>query len=389
MTEGRKVHSRLVAQTDVGTGNGTGGTGAQCLSAGRTDGYVGLGPNWPCDERSHDFSREETMTDRRHFLYTLGAAALGALAPRAAQAEGIELVKIYYGFPAGSAGDSVARRVAEKMAGSPYTRNPAVVENKPGAGGRIALETLKGAPADGSVLALTPFSCTGIYPHIYRKLSYDPAKDFVPVSMAAVIHYGLAVGPLVPASVTSVKDFLAWAKANPDQASYGSPAAGSMPHFIGALLGLNNGVNLRHVPYRGSVPGVTEVVGGQIAAMVTPSGDFIANHKAGRLRLLATTGKARSPFSPDVPTLAEQGFPELTAEEWLGFYAPAKTPIAKIAAANATINAAIRDKSVIDTLAVVGLIAQGSTAEEMALSQRVESERWGRLVKKIGFTAES
>ncbi|RST48990.1 Bug family tripartite tricarboxylate transporter substrate binding protein [Variovorax sp. MHTC-1] len=330
------------------------------------------------------------MTDRRHFLHTLGAtAALAALHPLAALAQTIEQVKILYGFPAGSAGDSVARRVGEKLAGSAFTRNSAVVENKPGAGGRIALEVLKGAPADGSVLALTPFSCTSIYPHIYGKLSYDPVKDLAPVSIAAVMHHGLAVGPLVPASVKTVKDFLAWAKANPNEASYGSPAAGSTPHFIGALLGINNGVELRHVPYRGSIPGVTDVVGGQIAAMVTPSGDFIANHKAGKLRLLATSGKARSPFSPEVPTLAEQGFAELTTEEWFGFYAPAKTPTAVIAAANAAINAAIKEKAVVDSLAVVGLIAQGSTVEEMARSQRAEFERWGPLVKKVGFTAES
>ena len=330
------------------------------------------------------------MTDRRHFLHTLGAtAALGALAPLAALAQALEQVKIYYGFPAGSAGDSVARRVGEKMAGSAYTRNAAVVENKPGAGGRIALEVLKAAPADGSVLALSPFSCTSIYPHIYKKLSYDPVKDVVPVSIAAVMHHGLAVGPLVPASVKNVKDFLAWAKANPDQASYGSPAAGSTPHFIGALLGINNGVELKHVPYRGSIPGVTDVVGGQIAAMVTPSGDFIANHKAGKLRLIATSGRARSPFSPEVATLAEQGYAELTTEEWFGFYAPAKTPASVIASANAAINAAIKDKAVIDSLAVVGLIAQGSTVEEMARSQGAEFERWGPLVKKVGFTAES
>ncbi|MBT2303100.1 twin-arginine translocation signal domain-containing protein, partial [Variovorax paradoxus] len=118
------------------------------------------------------------MTDRRHFLHTLGAAAaLAALHPLAALAQTLEQIKIYYGFPAGSAGDSVARRVGEKLAGSAYTRHAGVVENKPGAGGRIALEVLKGAPADGSTLALSPFSCTSIYPHIYGKLSYDPVKD--------------------------------------------------------------------------------------------------------------------------------------------------------------------------------------------------------------------
>jgi tripartite-type tricarboxylate transporter receptor subunit TctC len=156
------------------------------------------------------------MIQRRTFVQAFGAsaslAALGGLAPLSARAQAFEQIKIYYGFPAGSAGDSVARRVGEKMAGTPYARNPGVVENKPGAGGRIALESLKASPADGSVLAVSPFSCTSIYPHIYSKLAYDPFKDIVPVSIGAVMHHGLAVGPLVPANVKTVKDYLAWAR---------------------------------------------------------------------------------------------------------------------------------------------------------------------------------
>ncbi|HSV34744.1 MAG TPA: Bug family tripartite tricarboxylate transporter substrate binding protein [Ramlibacter sp.] len=328
------------------------------------------------------------MTTRRQLLQaSLGAALLPSM--QLASAQTVEQVKIYYGFPPGSAGDSVARRVGEKMAGSPYTRNAAVVENRPGAGGRIALDVLKSAPSDGSVLALSPFSATAIYPHIYTRLSYDPFRDLVPVSIGAVMHHGLAVGPMVPATVKTVKDFLAWAKANPREASYGSPAAGSTPHFIGALLGMNYGAELKHVPYRGSVPGVTDLVGGQIASMVTPSGDFIPNHKAGKIRLLATSGRQRSPFTPDVPTFAEQGFPEFVVEEWFGFYAPPKTPSLLVNRANAAINAALKEKSVIDSLAVVGLIAQGSTPEAMAKSQKAEFDRWGPLVKRVGFTSDS
>lgn len=329
------------------------------------------------------------MQTRRTFIQAAGGGALASLLPLAASAQALDQVKIYYGFPAGSAGDSVARRIGEKVAGSAYSRNVAVVDNRPGAGGRIALEVLKSAPADGSVLALSPFSCTSIYPHVYSKLSYDANKDFVAVSIGAVMHHGLAVGPKVPTSVVTVRDFLAWAKANPQEANYGSPAAGSTPHFIGALLGLTANVDLRHVPYRGSVPGITDVVGGQIAAMVTPSGDFLANHRAGKLRMIATSGRQRSPFSPEVPTFAEQGFAELTTEEWFGFYAPAQTPAAAIARANAAVNAAVKERAVIDSLGVVGLIARGSTANEMAKSQQAEFERWGPLVKRIGFTAES
>jgi tripartite-type tricarboxylate transporter receptor subunit TctC len=327
-----------------------------------------------------------TLTRRQSLIL----AAAGAIVPSwPARAQTIEQPKFLYGFPAGSAGDIVCRRVAERVAGTAYAKHAAVVENKPGAGGRIALDTLKTSPADGSVLAMTPFSATAIYPHVYKKLSYDPVQDFVPVSIAAIIHHGLAIGPMVPASVSDVKGFLAWAKANPDKANYGSPAAGSTPHFLGALLGLSQNVDLKHVPYRGSVPGITDVVGGQIAAMFTPAGDFLANHRAGKLRLIGTSGKARLPFAPEVATFGEQGLGELTTEEWFGFYAPARTPAAMVAAANAAINAGLKDKSLIDGLAVVGLLAQGSTPDEMARSQRAEFERWGPLVKRIGFTADS
>jgi tripartite-type tricarboxylate transporter receptor subunit TctC len=134
---------------------------------------------------------------------------------------------------------------------------------------------------------------------------------------------------------------------------------------------------------------VTDVVGGQIAAMVTPHGDFLANHRAGKMRILATSGSKRSPFVPEIPTFAEQGFPDLVVDEWFSFFAPAKTPANVIAAANAAINVAVKDKSVVDSLAMVGLIAQGSTVEELARSQKEQFDRWGPLVKRVGFTAES
>jgi tripartite-type tricarboxylate transporter receptor subunit TctC len=329
------------------------------------------------------------MTTRRQFAKALGSAAvLGALHPLAALADAINQVKILYGFPAGSAGDSVARRVGDKLGNTAFTRNAAVVENKPGAGGRIALEALKGSPADGSVLAVAQASALSTYPHIYTRLAYTIA-DFAPVSIGAVMTHGLAVGPMVPAKVTTLKDYIAWAKANPKDASYGSPGAGSTPHFLGALLGLNSGAELKHIPYRGSLPAVNDVVGGQIASSVTPAGDYLPFTKAGKLRVLATSGTQRAPYLPDVPTFSEQGFPELVAEEWFGFLAPAKTPASVIAAANAAITSALKDPAIVDGLFAVGLVAKGSTPEEMKRSIQSEYERWGPLVRKIGFTAES
>ncbi len=325
---------------------------------------------------------------RRHTLGLAASLALPAVHLRA-HAQSFEQAKILYGFPAGSAGDIACRRVAERMGGSAYSKNAPIVENRPGAGGRVALEGLKAAAADGSVLAMTPFSAISIYPHVYRKMGYDGLADFTPVSTSAIIHHGLAIGPQVPASVTNVRQFLDWARANPDKANYGSPGAGSTPHFLGALLGLAANVDMKHVPYRGSVPGVTDVVGGQIAAMFTPAGDFLANHRAGKLRLIGTSGKTRLPFQNDIATFAEQGFGDLTLEEWFGFYAPARAPAGVVAAANAAINQALRDRSLGDTLATVGLIPSGSTIDEQQRSQRAEFERWAPLIKRIGFTADS
>ncbi len=330
------------------------------------------------------------MNNRRNFVQSAGAlAAIGALSPLVARAQGLEQVKIVNGFPAGGTADATSRRVGEHMRGSAFTKNTAVVENKPGAGGRIACETVKNAAPDGSTLLLTPYSCTAVYPHIYTKLSYDPFKDLMPVSIAAVMHHGLAVGPMVPETVKTVRDYVAWCKANPGKASYGSPAAGSLPHFLGALLSSYTGVPLTHVPYRGSVPGVADLIGGQLASMFTPSGDFLANHKAGKIRMIATSGPTRSRFSPEVPTFAEQGFSELTTEEWFGFYAPANTPGNVIDNANAAINAALKQTPVVNSLGTFGLVAAGSTVREMDRSQREAHFRWGPLVRHIGFTGMS
>lgn len=330
--------------------------------------------------------------NRRLALQTLGLAA-ASLSPWSALAQNsllpVEQVKILCGFPAGGTADTTSRRVGDKLAGSTYTRNPAVVENKTGAGGRIAIEAVKNATPDGSTLLLSAYSMLLIYPHIYRRLPYDPFKDFAPVAMASVLSHGLAVGPMVPASVKTVKDFVAWCKAHPDRASYASPAAGSTPHFLGALLSLNTGVAMTHVAYRGSVPGVSDLIGGQIAAMFTPHGDFLANHRAGKLRLLATSGKSRSPFVPEVATFAEQGFPELTVEEWFGFFAPAKTPASVVVAANSAINQSLKDKGLLDSLALQGLLPLGGSSDDMAKDMRRQFDYWGPVVKRIGFTADS
>lgn len=316
-------------------------------------------------------------------------AFLAAVIAHPARAQALDQARLLYGFPAGSAGDVAARQIAARLASSRYAQVAPWVENKVGAGGRVALEALKASPADGATLVLTPMSTLAIYPHVFRQLGYDPVRDLAPVGTAAVTHHGLAVGPAVPPDVVDLRSLVAWAKANPKQASYGSPGAGSTPHFLGALLGQAKGLDWQHVPYRGAVPGINDVVAGQVAAMLAPTGDFLSFHRAGRLRLLATSGARRLPFAPEVPTFGEQGLPELTVEEWFAFYARAGSPLAVVEAASQAIQAALAAPALSNALAAVGLLPQASGPQQLAAWQREAFDRWGPLVRRVGFTADS
>ncbi len=326
------------------------------------------------------------MTTRRHFITTAAAASASVLAPQA-WAQHLKATKVVVGFAPGGTTDLVARRIADKLGGG--FADAAIVDNRPGAGGQIACITVKNGPADGQMLLCTPYSCMVIYPFVYKKLGYDPVADFTPVGIAATTSQAMAVGPMVPASVKTVPDYLEWVRAHPQYTGYGSPAPGSTSHFLGALLGMEAKLPLVQVPYRGAVPGIADLIAGQIPVMFTTTGDLLPHYKAGKLRLLATSAPQRTPFTPDVPTFAEQGFASLSSEEWFGLYAPAHTSAAVVQAANNAMRKALQERSVIDSLAQLGLIAAASSPADMAESQRAQTERWGPLVKKIGFTADS
>lgn len=325
--------------------------------------------------------------DRRRLVQAVTALLLPALAmPTRAQTT-LETVKIITGFPPGGTSDALCRRVAAKL--TPGYARSAVVENRTGAGGQIAIQGVRTLPPDGATILQTPMSMLGVYPHIYRKLAYDPVADLSPVSLGCTFDFGFAVGPSVPATVRNVAEFLAWCKANPDKANYGSPAAGSVPHFIGVLLGRSAGVDLKHVPYRGTQPAILDMIGGQVQAVCGPIGEFTQHVAAGKCRLLAATGASRSRFAPDTPTLVEQGLRDMAFSEWFGFYLPGKAPAEVVQRANAALRAALADKETVDGLAVMGLEAKSSTPAELATLLDNDTRRWGPIVKAIGFTAES
>ena len=323
------------------------------------------------------------MIDRRQ-LTLAGAGLLAGLGTARAQAP--DTARILVGFPPGGTTDAVARRVADKLRG--VRAKTVLVDNKPGAGGRLAVEELKRSPNDGSVMLMTPAAMITLYPHLYTKLSYG-IDDVTPVCTACQLSFGFGVGPAVPDSVKNIKDFVAWAKAKPDMANYGSPGAGTPPHFIGALLCKEAGVDLRHVPYRGSAPGIQDLLGGQVSAFTSPIGDYLPHLKSGKLRLLATSGAKRARFAPDVATYTEQGYKDLEFSEWYGFFLPGKAAPDLVQQLAAAIKAAVAAPDVIEGFAQLGLEASANTPAELAAAVRRENQAWGPVVKRVGFTPES
>jgi tripartite-type tricarboxylate transporter receptor subunit TctC len=326
------------------------------------------------------------MLNRRHFvLSSAGAATLGW--PLHSLAAPLDTAKVLCGFPAGGTTDAVSRKVAEKLQSGGYAKT-ALVDNKPGAGGRLAVDELRRSAPDGSTLLLTPAAMITLYPHIYTRLPYR-IEDVTPVCTAGRLVFGFGVGPAVPESVKDLKGFLAWAKANPNNANYGSPGAGTPPHFVGALLAKESGLDLRHVPYRGSAPGIQDLLGGQVAAFSSPIGDYLQYLKSGKLRLLATSGPTRSRFAPDVPTYAEQGFKGLTMAEWYGFFLPGKATRDTVQQAANAIRVAVASPDVVEAFAQLGIEAGANTPDELARAVKEENAAWGPIVKAVGFTPEN
>jgi tripartite-type tricarboxylate transporter receptor subunit TctC len=228
--------------------------------------------------------------DRREFLTATVGAGAAALGPTTAVAQLVDKpARIIVGFAAGGSLDTIARVIADQMGG--YAPS-IIVDNRPGAAGRIALEALKASPADGTVFILTPASPLVLHPYIYKKLNYDPINDFAPITTVGRVGYDLAVGPKVPDTVKTIQDFVAWCGANPKDAAFGSPGAGSGHHFAGVMFAQAANLDMVHVPYRGAAPAVQDVLAGQIASNISV-GLHIPLHREGKPRILATAGAAR------------------------------------------------------------------------------------------------
>ncbi|UUX94472.1 Bug family tripartite tricarboxylate transporter substrate binding protein [Aquabacterium sp. J223] len=323
------------------------------------------------------------MNRRRHIVLAgLGLAGLPLAGTALAQGKPMRIV---VGFPAGGSSDALARLLAEAL----RTRidAPVLVENRAGAGGRLGIEAVKAAEADGSVMLITPNPMITMYPHLYKRLAYDPQKDLVPVGRLATFPLFIGVGPSVPASVKNIKDLMQWFKANPDKAFYGTPGPGSTPHFIGMMLGKAAGVPLTHAAYKGDAPAIQDLLGGQIAMSVNTPAAQLPHVPGGRLRVLATTGAQRSPQLPDVPTLVESGF-NIVTRDWFGAFVPAATPAPVVQRLQAQVREALNTKEVQDGLAKLQLQANFAPPQEFARLIREDTEQWGPVIRESGFTPD-
>ena len=316
---------------------------------------------------------------RREFT-ALAAASLTPLA----HAQADKTLRVMVGFPPGGSIDIVARVLADKM--KDELKANIVVENRAGAGGRLAADLLKSAPADGSVVMITPVVVPVLAPLVFSKLNYNPATDFAPVGHVCNFNFALSIPASLPAK--TVAEFVAWLKANPQKANFGSPAAGSLPHFFGEILSREARADMVHVPFAGGAALMTALVGGQVSAGIDVVLEALEAHRAGKVRILATSGERRSAVLPDVPTFKESGYPGIVASGWFAMYAPARAPAASIDAINRALNKALTHPEVLERFGKLALEAGGGSPADLRALEQASTARWAPVVKATGFRAD-
>lgn len=317
---------------------------------------------------------------RQALALSAGALALPSLA-RAQSGLPAGTIKLLIGFPAGGGTDVMGRIVVEKI--RERTGANIVVENKGGASGTVAAEQLKNAAPDGMTLMLAPIASTVMAHLTFPKLPYDIQADFAPISLLGTFQLAYAISPTL--GVNTLVEYIAWLKADPKRASFGTTAMGSLPMFFGTMLGGGIGVDLQAVPYRGAAPLVQDLMSGQVPAGTGALTDFLQHHRGGKVRILATSGAKRAIAGPDLPTFTELGYPKIVGDGWLGFYAPAKTPPAIVEAFNREIVAAASAEDVKKKLLDAGLEPRTTTSKEFADFVVSEIARWKPVVAASGY----
>jgi tripartite-type tricarboxylate transporter receptor subunit TctC len=314
----------------------------------------------------------------------LGLVACACAAGLGAQPAPKPPLRILVGFAAGGTTDTAARALAAELTVS--LDRTVIVDNRPGASGRIAASALRQAPPDGATVMLAPMVVTVLAPLLWERPGYEPARDFAPVAHVAGFAIAIAVGSNVPAR--SIAEFAAWAKDAPGGASYGVSAAGGLPHLFAELVGRTAGIDWVAVPYRGLAPLEVDLVGGRLPAAVDALSNLIELHRSGRARILAVSGERRSPLLPGVATFREQGLAAIDGHGWLAMHAPAGTPPSAIDALSSAIGAALRVPRVREQLIRQGFEPTGTTPGELAVISAADAARWAPVIRAAGFRGE-
>jgi tripartite-type tricarboxylate transporter receptor subunit TctC len=319
-------------------------------------------------------------TTRRTFL----AAALAT--PAVARAQGAwapsRPLRFVVPFPPGGATDVVARVLGERM--QEKLGQPVTVENRTGAGGNVGVENVVRSAPDGHSILMGTTGTLTINPHLYANMGFNPAADLAGISMAFTTDHVLIVHPSVPAQ--TAQEFLALVRARPGQLSFGSGGNGSSTHLVPELFKLVAGVDMQHVPYRGSAPALNDTVAGNVQVMLDQLPSALAMIQAGRVRALAVTGPRRSSVLPNLPTMAELGLAGAEATSWGAVMAPSGTPGSLVERLNAVIREALAEPGTQQRLAAAGADAVSSTPAELAATMRSETEKWGRVVREARIT---
>lgn len=315
--------------------------------------------------------------------YTLGLLTVWALSSSLAQAQSAN-IKLMVGFPPGGGTDAIARILAEKLKDQLATT--VVVENKAGAGGQIAAQALKVAPTDGSVLFLSHDHTISILPLVVKNPGFEPAKDFVAVAGFATFVNALAVSGGTPAK--SVNEYVAWARSQGNKGNVGVPAPASVPEFLVKVIGEKYKLDLAAAPYRGSAPMMADMLGNQIGAGVASVPDFIENHKAGKVRVVAVLGNARQAALPDVPTFAELGLAGFEDVPYYGIFAPAGTPKATIDRIAEAVSKVVVMPDVREKLTAMGLTVGYMPPAQLASREQAYAQTWTKIIKASGFQAQ-
>ena len=292
-------------------------------------------------------------------------------------------LKILVGYPPGGSDDVIARQIASRMSAG-LDGQSVVVENKPGAAGRIAIDALKNAAPEGSTVIVMPSGPVVLFPHVYKKLNSDPVKDLAPISQLASFQFCIVSGPKT--NVKNMAEMRALPKSDPGSTNFGSSGNGTVPHFPGIMLGDAAGIPMNHVPFQGGAPAMDALLGGHVGYTTDVVTEALEQHRSGKARIIAVVGANRATQVPEVPTLREQGVP-IDASAWFAMYGPANLPANVVQRLNRAVILAMKEAEFAAKLTALGLEPIGSTPEQLAAVQKADFVKLEKPVKASGFTA--